>query len=120
MINSPECWNPKEKPPAGICPKEFCCFWSRKGEFRDQTGKQWDDKLSAIRAATEVSKDGCHCFFGKCSRDESEKGTSDFYEPDEIRLRKAELPWFYFLSGPENIREEFRAKFLRESHEWWS
>jgi hypothetical protein len=66
-----------------------------------------------------VQDDHCGCSFGVCIRLDPINGNNDWYEPNEVKLEKAGLPWFYFIPGPENLVDEERDKYVQESERLW-
>jgi hypothetical protein len=87
-------WDKYKKPPEDICPEEFCFLWSE-------------------------SKNKCREPFGKCRRVTKKLIHTDWYEPCEPELKKYDLPWFYFIPNIENLVEESKDKYLRESKKLW-
>ncbi len=87
-------WKKEVKPSASICPQTFCFIWSEKAK-------------------------SCGRAFGLCKREDSINGKQDCYEPCEPELKKADLPWFYFISSEEILVEDLREKYKIESAEFW-
>ena len=61
---------------------------------------------------------GVACAFGLCTRADA-SGDNDWYEPDQLLLKRGGLPWFYFISGVDNLADEFREQYVRESTQLW-
>ena len=90
-------WNKYIKPPADICPKEFCFMWDEE--------------------------DGCPCLElinAKCFRETGNVHDEDLYEPCDPHLEQAGLPWFYFTASVDDVVEERREEYLRESAKLWN
>ena len=87
-------WDLNTKPPENICPERFCFLWS-----------------------TNSYK--CRRTFGLCKREDPAKGGSDLYEPCEPELEKFGLPWFYFIPSEEELVEDRREEYRRESKKLW-
>jgi len=109
-------WNPREKPPSDVCPKDFCFFWSKRGARIDLAGRLFEsleDALEVLATETPVVRfsAGCRCVFGTCSRAVPAPGNRDWYEPHEPALKKAGLPWFYFIPSADKLVEDV-ASFL--------
>ena len=86
----------------------------------DSSGGDYDCIDEAIAAAKQVVVSArCACIFGKCSRNQSDPGSRDWYEPAEDFLRKADLPWFYFVASKTNLAREFWEEYERETHILW-
>src|SRR5262245_23958151 len=113
-------WDPRNKPPADLCPKGFCFHWAHRGDRIDTRGRDYATFEEAVAAAqTVVLTAQCKCIFGTCSRAVSSPANRDHYEPNERALQAAGLPWFYFISGPENVGAESRDQYVSESAELW-
>src|SRR5262245_52812435 len=109
--------NQTEKPSPTECPKEFCFFWVKRGS---RFAKGLDNDLEeALNHAALMQGDQCGCSFGICRRLDPINGNKDWYEPNEVKLEEAGLPWFYFISGPEKLVAELRDKYIRESELLW-
>ncbi len=87
-------WKKEVKPSADICPQKFYFFWC------DETNI-------------------CRRTFGLCKREDSANSDKDWYEPCEPELKKADLPWFYFISSGEKLVENLREKYKIESAKFW-
>lgn len=108
------------KPDPGTCPKSFCFHWARAGDRVDESGAEYDSFDEALSAANElVTSARCACSFGKCSRIQADPGCRDHYEPVEDFLRRAGLPWFYFVASKESLAEEFWDDYEKETRFLW-
>lgn len=87
-------WNVNEKPFALVCPRKFCFLW---GEAENQ----------------------CRRTFGLCIRENTNNSRTDWYEPCEPELRKAGLPWFYFIPNKDHLVEEQKEEYERETQKLW-
>lgn len=87
-------WDKHKKPPEYICPEVFCFFWSE-------------------------SSNKCKETFGKCRRSTAKQIYRDWYEPCEPELESHSLPWFYFIPSVENLVDERKDDYLRESKRLW-
>ena len=76
-----------------------------------------EEALSAPR--TVVSSPRCTCSFGTCSRAVPSPDNHDLYEPNEPALRKAGLPWFYFIANANSLVEDLREEYVSESAALW-
>lgn len=86
----------------------------------DESGGRYDSFKEAIAAAKqEVVSARCACIFGKCSRNQADPGSRDWYEPANDFLRKAELPWFYFIANKTNLVQESWDEYERKSRRLW-
>ena len=54
-----------------------------------------------------------------CRRLDVARGTGDYYEPHELRLEEAGLPWFYFFPNADTIVDEMKDDYARGSKELW-
>ncbi len=103
-------WNPNEKPPIHICPKEFCFFWREEGNsFAPGLYTNIDE---ALQHAKPVLVSDCGCTFGVCIRKDMEKGEKDWYEPCEPELESKGLPWFYFCD-PQRLTKKNRLMYKK-------
>lgn len=93
-------WNPREEPPALVCPRRFCFNFLASGN-RYAPGLH-QDLESALALAKPVSGDHCKGWFGRCRRLGDGTGTHDFYEPCEPELHRAGLPDDYFRKFPSS------------------
>jgi hypothetical protein len=108
---------PEEKPSATECPKQFCFFWVEKGaRFADGL---YDSLQEAINHAVFVQDDFCRCTFGVCNRLALKNAERDWYEPNEVELAKAGLPWFYFIPTPEKLDGESQEEYIQGSELLW-
>jgi hypothetical protein len=87
-------WNKYEKPPVDVCPQSFCFLWSEEHQ-------------------------SCRETFGKCRRATFDAQNPDYCEPCEPELEKHGLPWFYFVADAEDLVDERKDEYLRESKELW-
>jgi hypothetical protein len=106
-----------EKPNPAECPRHFCFLWIERGS-RVAEGL-YNSIDEALNHVAFVQDDQCGCSFGVCSRLDPINGSNDWYEPNEMKLEKAGLPWFYFIPGPENLVDEERDKYVQESERLW-
>lgn len=101
-------WNPNERPPLNICPKELCFLWREAGNsFASGLYSNIDE---ALKHAKPVLESCCGCSFGICIRNENEKGEKDWYEPCEPELKSKRLPWFYFCD-PQKLVKKYRREY---------
>jgi len=113
-------WNPRTKPPSDVCPERFCFHWAERGDRIDTSGGEYDTFEGAVSAArTVVFAAQCGCVFGTCTRAVPSSENRDWYEPNGRVLETADLPWFYFIAGPESVAAEFRERYVTESTELW-
>jgi pimeloyl-ACP methyl ester carboxylesterase len=117
MLKTLPAWNPLRKPPAGVCPREYCFHWLPTGS-RFAPGVH-DSLEEAFQQAQPVFTEQCGCTFGHCIRLDPVNGDGDYYEPDEPRLDWNGLPWFYFMSGPEKVVDELRDDYIQEAQALW-
>jgi hypothetical protein len=110
-------YNLKEKPDPRICPREFCFHWLAKGDF-SHAGLQ-ENLIYAHECAVEVKSAGCGCSFGVCIRFDSKVGIHDLYEPNEPKIEAAALPWFYFISSPEQLYGISKRNYILQSEALW-
>ena len=57
--------------------------------------------------------------FGNCLRQFPSPTNRDWYEPNEHSLKQEGLPWFYFISLPDQVVEKLREKYVSESEKLW-
>lgn len=88
-------FNPYQRPPANICPQEYCLHWS----------------------LNENSKIICCTSPGKCRRIDLDCNTES-YQYNAKKLAEDGLPWFYFTSF-DCIVDVLREKYASESKEFW-
>jgi hypothetical protein len=58
-------------------------------------------------------------FGSKCRRETGSPDDPDIYESCEPELEKYGLPWFYFIPDAEDLDDEFKEEYLRESQKLW-
>jgi hypothetical protein len=87
-----------EIPSPTECPGKFCFFWLERGS-RFAKGL-YNDLDEALNHTAIVQDNQCGCSFGICRRLDPGSSNKDWYEPNEVRLEEAGLPWFYFISSP--------------------
>ena len=112
-------WTPETKPPSDTCPEGFCFHWAEAGDKVTGIGRLYDSLEDAMSDATPVNTPKCACSFGACVRAPNSDSETDWYEPNEPLLQKAELPWFYFIPSTKCLGDEFHARYIRESTELW-
>jgi len=112
-------WNAKTKPPAETCPKRFCVHWAEVGDKVTPVGHEFDSINESINAAVAVTSAKCACAFGLCKRGPDNSSNTDWYEPNDPALKKAGLPWFYFIAHLKNLGEQFHAQYTEESKALW-
>jgi hypothetical protein len=111
-------WDPKVKPPPpSVCPQRFCFLWREAGDTF--AAGLYSTVEQALEASTTITESHCGCAFGLCTRLDPVHGDHDWYEPDEPHLSEARLPWFYFITGPENVADEERNEYIRAAFELW-
>lgn len=101
-------WDPLVKPPAGVCPQDFCFFWCHRSDgsgYCSHTGR-W------LLPSGESKPD-------LCIRLDPIHGTDDYYEPHEPNLEEHGLPWFYFYPDAHMIVDDLKEAYRRESEELW-
>ena len=114
-------WDKHKRPPADVCPREYCFHWVAAGGKAAPPGRRYASSLEMLRDSVNWPvwpEGGCGCSFGLCKRLSSAAGDADYYEPHEWNLERAGLPWFYF-GRLENLQPKFREEFLRESARLW-
>jgi len=109
-------WIFQQKPSEEICPEKFCFMWHEKGS---SLAKGFHNSLEeALRKLEKVEKSYCgvNSISGSpvCRRESKNTKDHDFYEPCEPYLKKAKLPWFYFLSKcqVQSLNEKDRKKYF--------
>src|SRR5947208_7785331 len=111
-------WDVKLKPPADICPQEYCFMWVAPDYAADMSGRVYSsmkESLNNRSAWVTFPSGGCGCSFGICTRMDPINGNRDWYEPCGPALERDGLPWYYFIPSPEGLRPARRAQYLRES-----
>lgn len=117
MLKSLPVWNPFRKPPAGVCPKDYCFHWLPAGSrFAPGVHDSLEEAFSRVQP---VLTDQCGCTLGRCVRLDPVNGDGDWYEPCEPRLHQDGLPWFYFIPDSRKVVEELRDDYIRESEALW-
>jgi hypothetical protein len=112
-------WIPSVKPPADVCPEQFCFHWVLAGEAATPPWKEYNSLEEAFAELRTFKEAGCMLGPGKCSRNKAAPGETDWYEPCEPALEKAGFPWFYFIPCAPKLGSEFREQYIRESRELW-
>lgn len=110
-------WNPREKPPADVCPQRYCWHWLEQGTW--YAPGLYDSLREATRHLVPVTGSRCGCRFGRCTRLDPTHGDNDWYESDGAALARDGLPWFYFYPDEAKLRPEWRAKYRKESGKLW-
>ena len=113
-------WDANVRPPANICPQEFCFCWVRGGSQADLSGQRYASVDEALREAKLVEVPEGMCMErGVCTRLDSELGDRDRYEPEEQMLEKAGLPWFYFVADLTTLVPVRRDEALHWAKRLW-
>ena len=96
---------PTVKPDPTQCPGRFCFLWGGPAS-------------SDLPDAAQVQ---AHCDnpFGVCTRLAPETGDLDWYESDNDALRKAGLPWFYFIPSTRGLVAELHDAYREASEALW-
>jgi hypothetical protein len=105
------------KPNPMLCPQRFCFHWREAGT-KEASGL-YPDLEQALDAAQPVTESGCGYPFGECVRLRGRPDAPDGYEPNEPELEQAGLPWFYFIASREEVADEMREQYIRESEALW-
>ena len=110
-------WNPCEKPPADVCPREYCFNWLEGGSLF--APGLYANFAGATRHPRPVLAGSCGWTLGVCVRRDPVCGDHDYYEPDGSRLAREGLPWFYFHPNEELLIPKLRAMYREESRRLW-
>lgn len=110
-------WNPAEKPPADVCPQQFCFCWLGSGSLH--AAGVYRGVEEAMQNLPYIPEGRCGLTLGLCSRRDPLRGDADYYEPHEPTLEEFTLPWFYFIPSAGNLVESERARYSKEAHELW-
>ncbi|MBN9117755.1 MAG: hypothetical protein J0I06_01050 [Planctomycetes bacterium] len=114
-------WELHQRPPATVCPEEFCFHWVSAGGRASPPGREYASRAEMFRDAANWPvwpEGGCGCGFGVCRRARPGEAATDWYEPHEPRLEAAGLPWFYFTTLAA-LRADFHQKFVQEATQLW-
>ncbi len=107
----------KIKPSKKICPKKYCFHWNEEGDvIAKGLHENLDEALINLKG---IEKSKCGCSFGICTRDNSQNGDHDWYEPCEPILAQDNLPWFFFIPSPANLVNSEKQKYINESQLLW-
>jgi len=110
-------WNPREKSPADVCPRAYCCHWLEPGAL---FAPGLHARLAtATRQLRPVPEGGCGCTFGVCVRCDPARGDHDWYEANTPNLARDGFPWFYFYPHEGLLVPEVRGKYREESRRLW-
>lgn len=115
-------WDKYTKPPADICPKDFCFNWippDGNAEVSNVLHSSIDEALEQSSSFKSFPEGGCSCTFGPCSRIDQSPEARDWYEAVEPLLEKHDLPWFYFIPSTDKLVDELHEEYLREAKKLW-
>lgn len=93
-----------------ICPEKFCFLWHEKGIYIAKgVCLNLEDSFQDLEY---VDNSHCGCPFGICKRNKdcNDTNAKDFYEPNEIELRKLGLSWFYYMDS-NHLNNEDKKKY---------
>src|SRR2546428_268420 len=106
-------WDKHRRPPANVCPREFCFYWVVPGGMAATPGRVYESSQEMLMDWSNwkiYSEGACICPLGRCTRLDPVAGDRDFYESENPALEDAGLPWFYFHTT-KNLHPEFREQF---------
>ncbi len=109
-------WDRAVKPPADVCPQQFCFEWLEAGSW--SAPGLYANLETALEATVKIENGACGCTSGRCSRIDPQS-TQDCYEPHEPCLEAAGLPWFFFIPDADKLVEELRDDYIAESQALW-
>ena len=115
-------WDCRIRPPADLCPREFCFRWVPAGGQAEVSGRTFRNFREASREGTWVNAppEGMCTKAQGCSRLNPGPGYTDLYSSDDLALEKAGLPWFYFIADLRTIvRPQEREQALEAARQLW-